>query len=63
MVSREMNSQRVRRSPSFTASVRLPLLASVGMSRRLLATKTAQASDPTPTAPHHAVALIDSVCT
>ena len=41
----------MRPSPSRTASVRLPLSRSVGMSRRLLATRMAEAMAPTPTAP------------
>ena len=39
-------STLVRWSPSTTASVRLPVCASVGMSRRLLMTSSAQASRP-----------------
>ncbi len=42
--------RRVPRSPSRTASVRLPAGPSVGMSRRLFATRIAQASSPTATA-------------
>ena len=40
----------MRASPSRTARVRLPASTSVGMSRRLLATRIAQARAPTPTA-------------
>ena len=39
----------MRSSPSATARVRLPATLSVGMSRRLLATRIAQARAPTPT--------------
>ena len=49
-------SVRVRRSPSRTASVRLPLASSVGMSRRLFATRIATASRPITTPPHQAAA-------
>ena len=42
------------RSPSTTARVRLPATVSVGMSRRLLATRIAQASAPMPTAAYSA---------
>ena len=40
----------MRSAPSTTARVRLPATVSVGMSRRLLTTRIAQASAPTPTA-------------
>ena len=45
-----MKSLRVARSPSRTARVILPATRSVGMSRRLLATRIAQASAPIPQA-------------
>ena len=43
-------STRVRWSPSFTASVRLPDTVSPGMSRRLFTTSSAVAKHPTITA-------------
>ena len=58
------------RSPIRTASVRLPVTESVGMSRRLLATRMADATAPTPMAPHQPaavreviVAMVPSVAT
>ncbi|CDQ43311.1 hypothetical protein BN1047_01176 [Mycolicibacterium neoaurum] len=48
--TRPENSRRVRASPRRTARVIFPDSVSVGMSRRLLATNTAEDSDPTPTA-------------
>ena len=50
---------RVRRSPSRTASVRLPAASSVWTSRRLLATRIASASRPSAAPLHHAAAVTD----
>ena len=44
--TRAVYNHRVRRSPNRTASVRLPAARSVGMSRRLLTTSSAQATNP-----------------
>ena len=41
----------MRASPRRTARVRFPCSVSVGMSRRLFATRIAEATAPTPTAP------------
>ena len=56
-------SSRVRWSPATTASVRLPVAVSVGMSRRLLMTSSAQASSPTGTAAAKASQATRSICT
>ena len=56
-------SSRVRWSPASTASVRLPVAASVGISRRLLITSSAQASSPTGTAAASASKATMSICT
>ena len=56
-------SRRVRASPSRTASVRFPLAASVGMSRRLFATRIATASSPSAVPAHHASAVTVSTIT
>ena len=56
-------SSTVRPAPRRTASVRLPVAASVGMSRRLFATRIATARSPTGTADHHAAAGIRSTST
>ena len=53
----QRRAPRVRSSPSRTARVRLPATVSVGMSRRLLATRIAQASAPMPTAAYSAARL------
>ena len=61
-VSSAEYSLRVRAAPRRTASVRLPCDRSVGMSRRLLATRIAEAMAPTPTAPAIEAGLTDCAC-
>ena len=58
-----VNSQRVAVRPMSTVSVRLPATRSWSMSRRLLASSTAQARSPAPTAPNQASCGSASACT
>ncbi len=56
-------SSRVRLSPSTTARVRLPVTRSVGMSRRLLMTSSAQASSPIGAAAATVRGVSERICT
>ncbi|MNL44792.1 hypothetical protein D3C87_1673890 [compost metagenome] len=58
-----VNSQRVAVRPIRTVRVRFPAVRSWSMSRRLLASSTAHAMSPTPTAPNHASCGSAKACT